>query len=73
MPLAGSGNVWLSGDLIISSPAQNVLLMQLPPFKTVNGQSIAGTGDIDASVDVDSSLSTTSENPVQNKVITESV
>lgn len=42
-------------------------------IKTVNGQSILGAGDITiegSSVEVDATLSTTSENPVQNKVIT---
>ncbi len=43
-------------------------------IKTVNNQSILGSGNIDVqgggSITVDSSLSTTSTNPVQNKVIT---
>ena len=42
-------------------------------IKTINGESILGTGDITiggSSVEVDDTLSTTSENPVQNKVIT---
>lgn len=41
-------------------------------IKTVGGTSILGTGDIPfpAGITVDSALSTTSENPVQNKVIT---
>lgn len=43
-------------------------------IKTVNGQSLLGNGNIDitsgGTITVDSSLSTTSENPVQNKVIT---
>lgn len=42
-------------------------------IKTVNGESILGAGDITvggSSVEVDDALSTTSENPVQNKVIT---
>lgn len=42
-------------------------------IKTINGQSILGAGDITiegSSVEVDATLSTTSENPVQNKVIT---
>lgn len=43
-------------------------------IKTVNGNSLLGEGNIlIKSVDVDSSLSTTSENPVQNKVITNKV
>lgn len=41
-------------------------------IKTVNGQSLLGEGNIEiqGGGTVDSSLSTTSENPVQNKVIT---
>ena len=43
-------------------------------IKTVNGQSLLGNGNIDitsgGTITVDSTLSTTSENPVQNKVIT---
>ena len=43
-------------------------------IKTVNGESLLGEGNIlIKSVDVDSALSTTSENPVQNKVITNKV
>lgn len=45
-------------------------------FKTINNQSITGTGNIDiqtggtgTSVTVDSALSSTSTNPVQNKII----
>ena len=43
-------------------------------IKTVNGESILGAGDITiggSSVEVDDTLSTTSENPVQNKVLTD--
>ena len=46
-------------------------------FKTINNQSIVGTGNIDiptggtgTSITVDTALSATSTNPVQNKVIT---
>lgn len=41
-------------------------------IKTINGQSLLGNGniEIEGGGTVDSSLSTTSENPVQNKVIT---
>lgn len=46
-------------------------------IKTVNGQSLLGNGNIDitsgGTITVDSSLSTTSENPVQNKVITNAI
>ena len=46
-------------------------------IKTVNGQSILGNGNIDitggGTITVDSALSTTSENPVQNKVITNAI
>lgn len=43
-------------------------------IKTINGQSLLGNGNIDitggGTITVDSALSTDSENPVQNKVIT---
>lgn len=46
-------------------------------IKTVNGQSLLGNGNIQieggGTITVDSSLSTTSENPVQNKVITNAI
>lgn len=46
----------------------------LTNIKTINGQSLSGTGNIEistgGSITVDSALSTTSTNPVQNKVIT---
>ena len=47
-------------------------------FKTINGQEITGEGNIEiqgggSSVTVDSALSETSVNPVQNKVITEAI
>lgn len=47
-------------------------------FKTINGQSIIGTGNIDVSgggggITVDSALSLVSTNPVQNRVITQNL
>lgn len=44
-------------------------------IKTINGQSLLGEGNIEiqGGGTVDSSLSTTSENPVQNKVITNAI
>ena len=45
-------------------------------IKTVNNQSILGSGNISiesTSITVDSALSTTSENPVQNKVVTKAL
>lgn len=46
-------------------------------IKTVNGQSLLGEGNIEiqggGTITVDSALSTTSENPVQNKVITNAI
>lgn len=44
-------------------------------IKTVNGQSLLGNGNIqiEGGGTVDSALSTTSENPVQNKVITNAI
>lgn len=49
--------------LVGSGTGQNI--------KTINNQNILGSGNIDAGslVTIDSSLSSTSENPVQNKVI----
>lgn len=45
--------------------------------KTINGQSIIGEGDITieggSEITIDSELSETSENPVQNKVVTETL
>lgn len=38
-------------------------------IKTVDGQSILGSGNITSKITVDSALSASSENPVQNKVI----
>ena len=38
--------------------------------KTINGKSILGGGNLDVSVIVDTAFSETSENPLQNKVIT---
>lgn len=44
-------------------------------IKTINGQSILGNGDIEitGNVTVDSELSTSSNNPVQNKIITNAI
>ena len=45
-------------------------------IKTINDQSILGSGNISiesTSITVDSALSTTSENPVQNKVVTKAL
>ena len=39
-------------------------------IRTLNGTSLLGSGDIQIAVNTDSSLSTTSTNPVQNKVVT---
>ena len=53
-------------------------LTEHQPLKTINGQVISGTGNIEieasgTSITVDSELSLTSTNPVQNKVITEAL
>lgn len=58
--------------------AQKTKIDNVPTsFKTINNQSIIGTGNIDiptsgtgTSITVDTALSSTSMNPVQNKVIT---
>ena len=46
-------------------------------IKTINGESVLGEGNIEiqggGTITVDSELSTTSENPVQNKVITNAI
>lgn len=46
-------------------------------IKTINGQTLLGEGNIEiqggGTITVDSALSTTSENPVQNKVITNAI
>lgn len=51
---------------------KNYIKMNDIHLKTINGESISGTGNIqiETSGTVDSQLSTTSTNPVQNKVIT---
>lgn len=52
-------------------------LTEHQPLKTINNQSLIGTGNIDIStggtVTVDDALSTSSTNPVQNKVITSAI
>ena len=53
-------------------------LTEHQPLKTINGQVISGTGNIvieggGTAIDVDSELSLTSVNPVENKVITEAL
>lgn len=82
----GGGGVSITIDSSLSSsstnPVQNkavkaALDEKMPAnqaFKTINGKSIKGSGDITiegggSSVTVDSSLSSTSTNPVQNKAI----
>lgn len=40
-------------------------------IRTINGKNILGSGDLDISTVVDSSLSLSSENPIQNKVLTQ--
>ena len=46
------------------------LLVSGENIKKINNQSLLGSGNIDIVSEVDSTLNTTSENPVQNKVIT---
>ena len=53
-------------------------LTEHQPLKTINGQVISGTGNIvieggGTAIDVDSELSLSSTNPVENKVITEAL
>ena len=58
----------------LDSEKQDVLVSG-ENIKTINSQSILGNGDIEISgnVTVDSELSTTSNNPVENKVITNAI
>lgn len=82
----GGGGVSITIDSSLSStstnPVQNKAVKaaldgKMPAdqaFKTINGQSIKGSGNITiegggSSVTVDSSLSSSSTNPVQNKVV----
>ena len=53
-------------------------LTEHQPLKTINGQVISGTGNIvieggGTAIDIDSELSLSSTNPVENKVITEAL
>ena len=54
--------------------AKQATLVSGTNIKTINNESILGSGNIDiqggGSITVDTELSTTSENPVQNKVVT---
>lgn len=60
-------------DLNHTHPDKQDLLVSGTNIKTINNQSILGDGNIDiqggATITVDSALSGTSENPVQNKVV----
>ena len=75
-PIVAPGEEWNSqhwiqvqvGDLFVS---KQDALVSGTNIKTVNNQSILGAGNLDvgASITVDNAISSTSENPVQNKVI----
>ena len=62
-------------DLNHTHPDKQDLLVSGTNIKTVNNQSILGNGNLDvgANITVDSVLSATSENPVQNKVVKSAV
>ena len=62
-------------DLNHTHPDKQDLLVSGTNIKTVNNQSILGSGNLDvgANITVDSALSATSENPVQNKVVKSAV
>ena len=62
-------------DLNHTHPDKQDLLVSGTNIKTVNNQSILGNGNLDvgANITVDSTLSATSENPVQNKVVKSAV
>jgi len=61
-------------DLDTEMGTKQATLVSGQNIKTINNQSILGEGNIDitggGTITVDSELSTESENPVQNKVIT---
>ena len=58
-------------DLNHTHPDKQDLLVSGTNVKTINGNSILGSGNLDvgANITVDSALSSSSENPVQNKVV----
>lgn len=68
----------LKDDTMTKTTAKSLLGADSVNFKTINGNSIFGTGNIvieggGSSVTVDDTLSTTSTNPVQNKIITDAL
>lgn len=69
-----SGNILYASDLNNEFAKKQDNLISGTNIKTVNGNSILGSGnlkiDIPDPVTVDTALSATSTNPVQNKVIT---
>jgi len=68
-----TGKLYTSPDVTDAEKSTWNGKMDKTTFKTVNGQTITGSGNIEVSsgsnVTVDTALSSTSTNPVQNKVI----
>ena len=64
-----------TGEVELFTPIEEKILPTINSFKTINGQSILGEGDIEiqgggSDVEVDSELSEVSENAVSNKAVT---
>ena len=68
-----TGKLYTSLDVTSTEKAKWNAKMDATTFKTINNQTITGTGNISitsgTNVTVDTALSSTSTNPVQNKVI----
>lgn len=69
-----AGTLASSGEVELYMPLEEKILTTINSFKTINGQSIFGEGDIEiqggGNVEVDAELSDTSENAVSNKAVT---
>ena len=69
-----SGTLASSGEVELYMPLEEKSLTTINSFKTINGQSIFGEGDIEiqggGNVEVDAELSEVSENAVSNKAVT---
>lgn len=72
-----AGTLASSGEVELYMPLEEKILTTINSFKTINGQSILGEGDIEiqggGNVEVDAELSETSENAVSNKAVTEAI
>lgn len=63
----------VTADISAAVSGKQNTLVSGTNIKTINNQSILGSGNIDIRITVDSALSPTSENPVQNKVIYQAI